>query len=1096
MAYTTKRKLISEFGEEIMGQNNNIQASDAAGMEGGAFFIGADRKQQLIELMVRMQRAKEYDFGLVPTLGEGNCIFFADVDKVPNDFDLDAFIAIVVKVFNQVMSAKVNPITAGDVITFKREDAERYHIYIPTIMISAAVRKAISGEINKCYELDIIDPKAYTIRMEGFLKWDRDSKSFKAGTRYLPIGAHQQLELNEELYNKIWLNPRGNQVGAGPKTDESSIVNDEKDDEDEELAGRPLVPRQADGNESKEASPGFNENIPEDIEDRIKTTFPEIAPVLLKYPIKKMKTKNGIGTFNLDKSVSARTCKIANKTHSKSNTYLVYYSGQKALYQKCFAPACSGKKGILLHKVAPERTECTKHDLPNASDTSIADYFAKWNKLITLEIDGKTTTWYKYDKTVGYWKTVSLSAIMRLIMGPFTDWLIEKFDAAINAQQDADNDSEYGSQAGNLARAKESVLGILSNSRSLKQLAECLRWKLEPDEPIQWNSRATYTVFPNGVLQTDKRFPEYPELYYFGPTAPEEYINDRLCVRFPYGCPPLCWDGHYITQAKAVLKDWLKLVQPVTEDLCLLLMFMALSFNTVNYKKMIINVGQSGNNSKSSTFEMLIYQLGSYGLNGDKKLITKGPKDRVSQAELDCKRMVLFEEPDPSKKTDTEFVKDCVGGSKKGTGRYNFSNKNQISYHCKVALNANTMTTVQLEKAILERLLYFAWLTRFTTVDDEVDHVARVYKADPKFKTEEYWKSVNDGMIWLLLNHFRLFEINDNKLLISARQRIRTKATLMESDLFIKWFGANWVFLRDTKANKQRFVTQDEILEEFKKLAPQEQEQIIGRRNYPAHKFIRDMITIHSAFSGCFNPKITNYRISAIERRLPAAKNKSGPNGQYQRNALMRFVTIIEAESIPASEIIPIGGCMEAAEEDENEENEENKNEENEENGENEEEKENDESADDDVIVVENLRADYLEATPGLFFLYGANDVVNDDEEQEDVDEDGDANIDRITGSVEAIYLEDNGDNDDNVDIDDNDDNVDIGDNDDNVDIGDNDADDSDKAMNEEDKDNVNDNDDDEAPKHHYNTRTRKRKLRIVHKKGSAYQNKIKRRKQ
>ena len=161
-------------------------------------------------------------------------------------------------------------------------------------------------------------------------------------------------------------------------------------------------------------------------------------------------------------------------------------------------------------------------------------------------------------------------------------------------------------------------------------------------------------------------------------------------MKLPFNCPPVCMDGHYIEEADQLLRDWVMLVQPKATDRRFLLMFMAIAFKAVNYKMMLLNIGQSGDNAKSSFFEMFIYLLGNYGLTGDKALIVKGPKDRVSRAQLDRVRFVLFEEPDPAKQLDVESIRDFVGGASETVGRFNFSNDNEITLHCKTALNANT----------------------------------------------------------------------------------------------------------------------------------------------------------------------------------------------------------------------------------------------------------------------------------------------------------------------------------------------------------------------------------------------------------------------
>ena len=237
----------------------------------------------------------------------------------------------------------------------------------------------------------------------------------------------------------------------------------------------------------------------------------------------------------------------------------------------------------------------------------------------------------------------------------------------------------------------------------------------------------------------------------------------------------------------------------------------------------------------------------------------------------------------------------------------NFSNDNTIAYHCKCVLNANTMTSIQLEQAIMNRILYLAWDAIFTDKDELVNHAKRVYKADPKFKTKEYFRSVADGFLWLLLQHYKLFKLNGNKLRVTPLQMNRTKRALLSNDLFFSWFKSNYVFLEDSKSNRRKFITQEEVINEFLKLPPATHLQIIGKKNYSPSKYVKDMLQCHTAIKECFKKKCTNWRLTSIERLLPAAANKSGPNCQYQLNVIIRFVTTAEFESTPGLKRVDLG---------------------------------------------------------------------------------------------------------------------------------------------------------------------------------------------
>ena len=914
------------FSSSISYPNDN-ELSDMVAIDGGRFYTGPHNKGILVEYLARKQQQEDYQMALVP-LADDKTIFFADIDDTPDNFNLDLFLETIAESFNALATNKIKDTTSDDLLVLQRENAQKYHIYIPAEFgeTSKKERQAIYKKVNTFYENDIIDLAAHTIRFEGFQKFDTKTGEFVSGSRYLPIRQAAAYSC-QELLLKVWINPRG-WASSDPSSSlvENSIaarlalaaaIDNEEKEANEALeaneaqeANEPQVDNQ-DNEEKEELEPRalkhtvlkplrrpveraratsvdvMNKSIAADIEDKVKSHCPEIAHIVLSYPIKTFRKKAGFITMILDKSEKGRTCQIAGAVHSKNNIYLVYNQKMQALYQKCFSSNCV-KQRALIYKIKVEKKKLQSRDLPTSDDASLAEWYERFRPLTRVEKDGKNINWYVFDSTVGYWRKETTETIMKSIMIDFRVWIKVKFDKLIESGEADDDD---------IVTTAKDIDRKLNSSRDLNGIAQCIKWRLSSSKRIEWNSKADYTVFPNGVLQLDKRDPKYPQLYYFGPTRPDEYINDARIMRAPFNVPPVCNDGHYITQANELLKDWIMLIQPMAEDRKLLLTFLALSLKAINYKKMILNIGHAGDNAKSSFFEFVVHCFSDYGVTGDKALIVKGKKDRVSKAVLNEKRFVLFEEPDPSKPLDVEFIKDLVGGAVKTAGRMNFSNDNEITLHCKTVLNANTMTSVQLESAILNRLLFLAWYTIFTNDARLVNHANRIYLADEKFKTPGYWDSVFDGLIWLLLNHFRIYENNGFKLAVSDRQIKRTKAQLMENDLFIRWFSSNYVFLTSTEANKKKFISVEEVTAEFQKLTPTQQNQIIGRRNYQPAKYVKDMLQTHSALKQLYVTKMTNWRLSKAERRARGAKNKIGLNCQYISHVLIRFVTRGEFEA-------------------------------------------------------------------------------------------------------------------------------------------------------------------------------------------------------
>ena len=944
--------MVGMFSASVTKPNAEIKEPDFVSMDGGRFFIGASRKYALIDGLAAMQRRGDYNLGLVPVLND-NCIFFADIDKIPDNFSLDVLTTKIATCFNGWRKDKsCKACTAEDILVFKREREDKYHLYIPAVfgLTTKQQRMIIWKSINIEYGFDIIDANATSIRIEGFRKWDKAEGRFTPYSRYLPQGAAADM-LPEVRLDQVWLNPRGrgwNQPIAPPapvprppahpaqqlNDDDRYSHNHNRNPDDfkdqsasistlssapslslltsanpsqstsfilssaPSISGVPSQAAQSATAASKEASPdgAVHSSISAHTERVIQSKFPEVANLLLQYPIVKVKhtAKQATATFVCDKTELGRTCKISGGVHTTNNIYLVFNLRTGLLVQKCFSSKCRKAQGsteskeFIVYRRRTVVTAAAGDDLPAGKDSKLAKAFVQWCPPVTMESDGKHVHWYMYNDDVGYWQHRSTSYIMKLLMNGFKDHVMKQFKEAIEKADDKTA----------LCVQMDDIDDILSNAQRLKGVAECIKWEVSQDVPIEWNTNPDYTVFPNGVLKMNVKDPAHPRLpYSFGKTKPEEFVSDIKCMRFKFNLPPVNMDGHYIRQARAYLRDVLLKVQPDAEDRRLIIIYMALIFKAENFKKMPINIGSSGNNAKSSTFECLVYLAGSYGLIGDIKLVVKGAKDKVSIADLNMIRIVMFEEPDAAKQLDQSFLKDLIGGAKETTGRKLFSNKNKIKLHCKTVLNANIMTTVTLEEAILERLLYFIWSSKFVTDPSLVNEAKHIYRSNPKFKTEAYWQSINDGVIWLLLNHYQLYINNGYRLGVSDRQKARTRNFLLEADQFIKWFESNFKLLPDTPANKKKFVTAEEVGDEFCKLTPGQQQQIIHGKSYNPMKFVKDTVKVHTALAPYYRERFTNYRLTLTQRSLPGAKNRAGPNCQYQYMCLTRFVTRAEAES-------------------------------------------------------------------------------------------------------------------------------------------------------------------------------------------------------
>lgn len=88
----TKHKLCATFTESILSINE-ILVSDFASMDGARFYIGPQNKGILIALLAKHLDAGDYELSLVPTPAD-KTIFFADIDDMPADIDLNLITSI------------------------------------------------------------------------------------------------------------------------------------------------------------------------------------------------------------------------------------------------------------------------------------------------------------------------------------------------------------------------------------------------------------------------------------------------------------------------------------------------------------------------------------------------------------------------------------------------------------------------------------------------------------------------------------------------------------------------------------------------------------------------------------------------------------------------------------------------------------------------------------------------------------------------------------------------------------------------------------------------------------------------------------------
>ena len=314
MAGITIKQLSVIMDSGIREPSNEQKQPDFVAMDGGRFFIGANRKDDLIMGLAQMLTNNVFNCALVPVAPD-DCIFFADIDFFDETTHrLDVFLTKVAGFFNHFVTKKPEDAakcTADDIIVFERANSriKKYHIYIPEAfgITTKSERKTIWQAINIAMADDIIDVTASTIRFEGFNKWNKTAKMFVPDSHYVPRGKAKNMLL-EDLFNAIWLAPRGWKTQLVPtytperplrvRVEETEQKLEEETEDSSQISSiASAVSRSSssvlptDNNRNRDLSPeaGSHKSITPHIKRTIQLKFPEIANLFLTYPIVKIK---------------------------------------------------------------------------------------------------------------------------------------------------------------------------------------------------------------------------------------------------------------------------------------------------------------------------------------------------------------------------------------------------------------------------------------------------------------------------------------------------------------------------------------------------------------------------------------------------------------------------------------------------------------------------------------------------------------------------------------------------------------------------------------------------------------------------------------
>ena len=624
---------------------------------------------------------------------------------------------------------------------------------------------------------------------------------------------------------------------------EVDIINDSEDmDEDVKMSESDDDDKESDDDDKENEDIEYpiypiSKKIKEDIEVR----YGFIKHILLGFDIVKIKrfTQSKSITFCCSDKQHSRRCPFVERYHSKSNHYLVYNPRKGILQQKCHSHQCRGKVKVLWMR---DRTT----DLPKPFDTDLATLFMKLYPLSVVYSESDPSYKGFYHRSTNYWVyDKGHRKISRIIQKDFIQYIEGAYAREIDKCSEDDLINSLNADL-------KSIRAICKMYSKYQNVIKCLSNWLNTED-IEWNSNPYRVVFPNGVLNV--------ETGYFGPSDPEEYINNNRVM----GCN---WEpeDHGFIQTE-LLDNLFNRIFPIEAHRDCWLTFASIAFEGCNYRKCVINHGVCGRNGKSKTCEMLVYTFGDYANMGDVKTLLRGKKDKASLANLNEKRFILYEEPDDTKAMDIAMIKMLVGGIERMCARQLYATTDQIKLHNKMMINVNNLPGLCADQATLDRICVFKWATRFVDDPSEVDESKRIFLCDKKYASPIWWKKAAPQLVHLLLRFYKIFVANNRCLQIPRSIQSYSRKFCEGNDAFMRWFEENFELLPMDETNKKIFITKAELCTAFDQYP--ERDKILpnnGKYTVVSH-YIAKAFQDRPALSKRFNKKITNWRISADERK-------------------------------------------------------------------------------------------------------------------------------------------------------------------------------------------------------------------------------------
>lgn len=310
----------------------------------------------------------------------------------------------------------------------------------------------------------------------------------------------------------------------------------------------------------------------------------------------------------------------------------------------------------------------------------------------------------------------------------------------------------------------------------------CIHYLSEDNQQIDWEHRKDYYAFTNVVWDLSNFKIVEPER--------EDYI--------------LCDTGYTYEKPKQKDIDELKkiigTILSVPEERDCYMHSLALAITGYNPEVFVIANG-GGRNGKGVINELVEDMLGQnyfYTAPADLLLNAKKLGGSPELSNMNLRRMVLFREPDPSKRINTAFLKELTGG-KAIAGRKLYSNDMLINLSCICVMEANEkpMLAGNADHAIGHRIIDLPFRNSFTDNKHDLE-IEGYYPMNKFYKTGEFRNKYKIPLFHIIMEYMKDFKAKTGKYVWETYPlpkciMDRSKAYVDNSDQIKVWLRENLI---------------------------------------------------------------------------------------------------------------------------------------------------------------------------------------------------------------------------------------------------------------------------------------------------------------